>query len=58
MILPRLVIYESNVRAFANELKKVIPQDGKPWYRTGHLLKLNFLLMFCLLSSSGFGYDG
>lgn len=58
MILPRLVIYESNVRAFADELKKVIPQDGKPWYRTGHLLKLNFLLMFCLLSSSGFGYDG
>ncbi|OZJ06758.1 hypothetical protein BZG36_00264 [Bifiguratus adelaidae] len=41
-----------------NDLARILPTDAKPWYLTGHLLKLNFLLLFCLLSSSGFGYDG
>ena len=40
-------------------LAKVLPSnDGKPWYRVPHLLKLNLILLVPLLSSSVAGYDG
>jgi hypothetical protein len=35
----------------ADTLASVLPSDGKPWYKQGHLLRLNFiilsLVMFC-----------
>jgi sugar porter (SP) family MFS transporter len=36
----------------------VIPDYGRPWFRVSHLLKLNLLLICCMLSSTNNGYDG
>jgi predicted KAP-like P-loop ATPase len=42
--------------AVGDELAAVLPQDGKPWYKRGYLLKLNFiilsLVLYCKLSYS------
>jgi hypothetical protein len=38
-------------RAVGEELLAVLPRDGIPWYKKGHMLKLHFcvlsLVMFC-----------
>ncbi|KAJ4183072.1 hypothetical protein NW755_009920 [Fusarium falciforme] len=39
-------------------LAAVLPDDPRPWYRIGYLLKLNCCLMVPLLSSTTLGYDG
>jgi hypothetical protein len=39
-------------------INDVLPDYGKPWYRVPHLLKLNLLLLICMLSSTNNGYDG
>ncbi|KAL0939192.1 sugar transporter [Colletotrichum truncatum] len=35
-----------------------LPSDGKPWYKHGYLLKLNFITLSMVLFSSANGYDG
>jgi hypothetical protein len=40
-----------------NELRAVLQNDSKPWYRQSHLLGLNFCILSCLLFSSANGYD-
>ncbi|KAL8309982.1 hypothetical protein RB597_010002 [Gaeumannomyces tritici] len=40
------------------EFAAVLPRDGKSWYQTAHIIKLNLLLMIPLLSSATVGYDG
>ncbi|KAH2977242.1 hypothetical protein KXW58_005946 [Aspergillus fumigatus] len=44
--------------AYSPELLAVLPTNAKPWYRTKHLLLLNFCLAIPLLSSSAVGFDG
>ncbi|OAA68708.1 hexose transporter [Niveomyces insectorum RCEF 264] len=39
-------------------LAEVLPQTTKWWFQRSHLLRLNFLLLIPLLSSSVAGYDG
>ncbi|VUC32423.1 unnamed protein product [Clonostachys rosea] len=39
------------------DLSNILPKDAKPWYRTGHLLILNLILLIPLTSSSAVGYD-
>lgn len=40
-------------KAVGNELLAVLPEDGLPWYKKAHMLKLHFcvfsLVMFCML---------
>lgn len=36
----------------------VLPKDGLPWWKKPHLLKLNYILLSCILFSSANGYDG
>ncbi|KAL2071959.1 hypothetical protein VTL71DRAFT_11302 [Oculimacula yallundae] len=40
------------------ELVAVLPKDLKPWYKTRHLLKLNFCIFSLVLFASANGYDG
>jgi hypothetical protein len=37
----------------AHQLASVLPSDGKPWYKQGHLVKLNYtiLSLVCLCKS-------
>lgn len=39
-------------------LTQVLPQTDKYWFQQPHLLRLNFVLLVPMLSSSVFGYDG
>ncbi|ODV82968.1 hypothetical protein CANARDRAFT_30434 [[Candida] arabinofermentans NRRL YB-2248] len=39
-------------------IAEVLPKDGKPWYKTRHLIQLNLLLLIPLISSATGGYDG
>ncbi|WZH40784.1 sugar transporter [Fusarium acuminatum] len=48
----------SNLRVVGAELAAVLPDDPKPWYRQGHLLKLNFCILSLSLLSSANGFDG
>ncbi|KAL6405893.1 general substrate transporter [Ilyonectria robusta] len=41
-----------------NKLHAVLPPNAKPWYRQGHLVKLNFCLISCMMYASTNGYDG
>jgi hypothetical protein len=45
-------------RAVGGELLAVLPRDGIPWYKKGHMLKLHFcvlsLVMFCEFSLLSF----
>jgi MFS family permease len=41
-----------------DELAGVLPQDGLPWYKKSHLIKLNFIIGSLVLFSSSNGYDG
>ncbi len=43
---------------FDDNRVKLLPQDGRPWYRVPHLLKLNLLIGCALQYSSATGYDG
>ncbi|KAL5343117.1 general substrate transporter [Aspergillus crustosus] len=40
------------------ELARLLPNDGIPWYRKRHLLRLNFSLLCLFLLSASDGYDG
>ncbi|CAK7232128.1 hypothetical protein SEUCBS140593_008157 [Sporothrix eucalyptigena] len=39
-------------------LESVLPTDGTAWYKRGHLLKLNFIIVSLVLFSSANGFDG
>jgi hypothetical protein len=28
-----------------HQLASVLPSDGKPWYKQGHLIRLNFIIL-------------
>lgn len=49
--------YESKTNFVGLELKDVIPQRDKPWWRDGPLLLLNFLLLSALLTQTASGFD-
>ncbi len=40
------------------DIRKVLPDDGQPWYRKPHFLMLNLLMLVPYLSSTTNGYDG
>ncbi|KAJ6028331.1 hypothetical protein N7540_003907 [Penicillium herquei] len=40
------------------ELARVLPAQPNPWYRTPHLRRLNFHLLFVIMSAAGLGFDG
>lgn len=40
------------------KLEDVLPKMEKPWYRTPHLIKLNFVLLAALLMPATNGFDG
>ncbi|KXJ87182.1 general substrate transporter [Microdochium bolleyi] len=42
----------------AHQLASVLPDDGKPWYRKAHLVRLNYIVLSLVLLSSANGYDG
>ena len=46
-----------NANEELQNINDVLPDYGKPWYRVPHLLKLNLLLLICMLSSTNNGYD-
>lgn len=45
-------------KAVGADMAAVLPQDGRPWYKKTHLLKLNFCMLSLILFSSSNGYDG
>lgn len=45
-------------RAVGEDLARVLPNDGIPWYKKKHLLYLNFLAMSMGLLAAANGYDG
>ncbi|KAH0833758.1 hypothetical protein AYO21_04499 [Fonsecaea monophora] len=44
--------------AVGPELAALLPQDGIPWYRKRHLLRLNAILIIPWLSAAAYGFDG
>ncbi|KKY27969.1 putative sugar transporter [Phaeomoniella chlamydospora] len=44
--------------AVGDALTAVLPQDGKPWYKRGHLIALNFAIISLVMFSSANGFDG
>jgi MFS family permease len=48
----------AGLRAVGQELAEVLPDDGLPWYKRGHLLKLNLCILSLIMFSSANGYDG
>ncbi|KAJ5721728.1 uncharacterized protein N7483_009662 [Penicillium malachiteum] len=40
------------------DLARVLPVQPNPWYRTPHLRRLNFHLLFVIMSAAGLGFDG
>ncbi|KAM0327408.1 hypothetical protein ACHAQA_005694 [Verticillium albo-atrum] len=49
---------DAQARTVGIELASVLPDDGLPWYKRSHLLRLNFcMLSLCLFSGSN-GFDG
>lgn len=40
------------------KLGSVLPDNPNPWYKTPHLLHLNFLILIISLTSTNTGYDG
>ncbi|KAH7028974.1 lactose permease [Microdochium trichocladiopsis] len=64
LLLPKLVnmgVLSSKkgaAKAVGDDLAAVLPQDGRSWYTTPHLIRLNLCLLIPLLSSATVGYDG
>ncbi|CAI7600619.1 unnamed protein product [Penicillium glandicola] len=44
--------------AVVDQLSTVLPSDGVPWWKKGHLLRLNFIIFSLVMYSSANGYDG
>ncbi|KAF4976380.1 hypothetical protein FZEAL_6941 [Fusarium zealandicum] len=44
--------------AVGDDLAAVLPQDGVPWYKKTHLLRLNFYALSMALLAAANGYDG
>ncbi|KAK0388797.1 hypothetical protein NLU13_5040 [Sarocladium strictum] len=42
----------------AHQLASVLPSDGVPWYKQGHLIRLNSVILCLVCLSSAVGYDG
>ncbi|KAH7025701.1 general substrate transporter [Microdochium trichocladiopsis] len=42
----------------AHQLATVLPSDGRPWYRKGHLVRLNVHVLSLIMLCSANGYDG
>nr|AMB48854.1 sugar transporter [Fusarium camptoceras] len=42
----------------ASQLASVLPSDGVPWYKQGHLVRLNLTIISLVCLSSAVGYDG
>ncbi|KAL3450805.1 sugar transporter [Aspergillus insuetus] len=42
----------------SDNLLVALSQDSRPWWKKPHLLKLNYILLSCILFSSANGYDG
>lgn len=40
------------------DLAAVLPADGTPWYKRGHILRLNMIILSLVMFSSANGYDG
>ncbi|KAJ5354257.1 hypothetical protein N7541_006821 [Penicillium brevicompactum] len=47
-----------NEHIIGERLAAVLPQSDKPWYRTPHLLRLNFYILWVCFSAAGMGFDG
>ncbi|KAH6997270.1 general substrate transporter [Ilyonectria destructans] len=47
-----------HMKGVGPELAAVLPQDGLPWYKKSHLVRLNFSIICLVLFSSANGYDG
>ncbi|KAM0720702.1 hypothetical protein Q7P37_004839 [Cladosporium fusiforme] len=45
-------------KAVGDDLLAVLPNDGIPWYKKTHLLKLHFCVFSLVMFSSANGYDG
>ncbi|OJJ95040.1 hypothetical protein ASPACDRAFT_127506 [Aspergillus aculeatus ATCC 16872] len=41
-----------------DELAAVLPAGDRPWYRQGHLLRLNLIILSLVMFSSANGFDG
>jgi len=52
------VAKQGAVKAVGTDLASVLPKDGRSWYTTPHLIRLNLCLLVPLLSSATVGYDG
>ncbi|KAE8312780.1 general substrate transporter [Aspergillus transmontanensis] len=48
----------TNKPAGEEELAAVLPAEGPAWYRQGHLLRLNSIILALVMFSSANGYDG
>ncbi|KAB8273864.1 general substrate transporter [Aspergillus minisclerotigenes] len=48
----------TNKPAGEEELAAVLPTEGPAWYRQGHLLRLNSIILALVMFSSANGYDG
>jgi len=51
-------IVASNTKAVGAELAAVLPDDGIPWTRQAHLVRLNLSIFSLILLSAANGYDG
>ncbi|KAF5522402.1 Lactose permease [Colletotrichum aenigma] len=45
-------------KAVGHELASVLPNDGIPWWKKSHLIKLNFCIVSFMLFTSSNGFDG
>ncbi|KAF9871048.1 sugar transporter [Colletotrichum karsti] len=48
----------SEAKAVGHELASVLPNDGLPWWKKSHLIKLNFCIVSFMLFTSSNGFDG
>ncbi|KAL0939877.1 sugar transporter [Colletotrichum truncatum] len=47
-----------DAKAVGHELASVLPNDGVPWWKKRHLIKLNFCIASFMLFTSSNGFDG
>ncbi|KAH8841771.1 hypothetical protein MCOR27_010563 [Pyricularia oryzae] len=48
----------ANEKSVGHELARVLPDDGVPWWKKPHLLKLNGCIFFLMFFTSSNGFDG